>query len=82
VVIEIQLVAYLRHYLPKGAKGLSSSLQVPDRSSVEDVLKHLKVPDDVAERVMMILVNGTNATRERVLSDGDVLTVVPMVAGG
>ena len=80
--IEVQLFAFLRRYLPKGSKGFTCKIQLNDPMSVIDVLKELKIPDEVIQSIMILMINGAYAKKDNILSDGDVLTVVPLAAGG
>jgi molybdopterin converting factor small subunit len=77
--IEIKLFATLRDYLPAGSGQYSCKLKVNSTDTVRDVLKRLKIPDEIPK---IILVNGVHANFERVLKGGDVLSVFPPVAGG
>jgi molybdopterin converting factor small subunit len=79
VRVEIHLFATLTSYLPPGAREGIASIEVPDTSTVRDVVQRLGIPVDL-ERVT--LVNGGDATPERRLSPGDVVTVFPPLSGG
>ena len=54
-------------------------LELPDRATVEDAIARLGLPGGL-ETVR--LVNGSPAVPDAVLSQGDVLTLVPIVEGG
>ena len=77
--VEIQLFATLAAYLPPDGREGVATLDVPDRSTVRDVIQCLGLPADL-ERVA--LVNGGDATPDRSLSSGDVLALFPPLAGG
>jgi molybdopterin synthase sulfur carrier subunit len=79
VRVEVRLFATLSSFLPPASRAGAVLLDVPPDSTVHDVLQQLGVPADL-ERVA--LVNGTDATPERALHAGDVLTVFPPLAGG
>jgi molybdopterin converting factor small subunit len=79
VKVEVRLFATLALFLPPGGHDGVATLEVPDRSTVRDVVQHLGIPADL-ERVT--LVNGGDATPERLLSAGDVLTLFPPLVGG
>jgi sulfur-carrier protein len=79
VRVEVRLFATLSSFLPPASRDGAVLLEVPPDSTVHDVLQQLGVPADL-ERVA--LVNGTDATAERALHAGDVLTVFPPLAGG
>ena len=83
VKIEVQLYAFLRQYLPEGTDGFTVRMELSRPMSVSEVLgKELSVPERVLESVTVLMVNGSPAEPDRVLQDGDVLAVLPLVAGG
>jgi sulfur carrier protein ThiS len=78
MLVHIRLFSTLRPLLPPEARG-ATSLELPDGSSVADLLDHL----GIADPVKLVTVNGTPEThRDRVLSDGDTVLVFPPVVGG
>ncbi|UCD72334.1 MAG: MoaD/ThiS family protein [Syntrophobacterales bacterium] len=77
--IEVKLFATLRDYLPKGSGQFSCKLELNSTNTVMDVLKKLKIPDEIPK---IILVNGVHSNLDRVLKLGDVLSIFPPVAGG
>jgi sulfur carrier protein ThiS len=79
VRVEVRLFATLTSFLPPAGRDGAISLEVPSDSTVHDVLQHLGVPADL-ERVA--LVNGHDATPDRALRAGDVVTVFPPLVGG
>jgi molybdopterin synthase sulfur carrier subunit len=79
VRVEVRLFATLSSFLPPASREGVALLDVPSDSTVRDVLQQLGLPGDL-ERV--VLVNGTDATPERPLHAGDVVTVFPPLAGG
>jgi sulfur-carrier protein len=79
VRVEVRLFATLSLFLPRASRDGAVSLEVPADSTVHDVLVRLGVPLEL-ERVA--LVNGADATPDRALHPGDVLTVFPPLVGG
>jgi molybdopterin converting factor small subunit len=79
VRVQVQLFATLTIFLPAGGREGVATLDVPDRSTVHDVVRHLGIPPEF-ERVT--LVNGGDATPERALSPGDVVAIFPPLSGG
>lgn len=77
--IQVELYATLSKFLPPGAEGRKATVELPDGSSVGDLLRHLGIP---AEMAALLLVNGTHQPPETVLEDGGVLAVFPPLAGG
>jgi len=79
VRVEVQLFATLAAFLPTGSREGAATLDVPDSSTVRDVIQRLGLPPDL-DRVT--LVNGGDAPPDRALRPGDVVTVFPPLAGG
>ena len=52
---------------------------MPEGATVAQVLKILNIPENETK---ILLINGRNADKERVLNDGDVFHVFPLMAGG
>ncbi|HXD99640.1 MAG TPA: MoaD/ThiS family protein [Candidatus Acidoferrum sp.] len=77
--VQVQLFATLAAFLPSDSRDGAAILDIPDRSTVHDVIQRLGLPADL-ERVM--LVNGGDATPDRTLHPGDVVAVFPPLAGG
>ena len=77
--VEVHLTATLRAYLPAGASGDRVVLDVPPGTTVEQVVDSLRIPSGL-ER--LTVVNGRDASPAQVLSDGDVLSLFPPLAGG
>jgi sulfur-carrier protein len=79
VRVQVQLFATLAAFLPSDGRDGAAVLDVPDHSTVHDVIQRLGLPSDL-ERVM--LVNGGDATPDRTLHPGDIVAVFPPLAGG
>jgi sulfur-carrier protein len=77
--VEVRLFANLADYLPSSARGPTATLSVPDGATVEDLLRCLAVPDALPR---LVLVNGIDAEPSRRLAPGDVVAVLPPLAGG
>ena len=77
--VEICLFATLGRYLPLGASADRVTLDVPDHTTVGQVMTSLHIPDDL-DRLQVV--NGRDAVPEHILKDGDVLSAFPPLAGG
>ena len=77
--VEVCLFATLGRYLPPGALGDRAILEVPERTTVGEVMASLHIPDDL-ERLQVV--NGHDAPPTQVLRDGDVIAAFPPLAGG
>jgi molybdopterin synthase sulfur carrier subunit len=79
VTVEVRLFATLTGFLPPGSDGGAATLDVPDGSTVGDVVRRLGIPPDMPA---IVLVNGIDAETDRPLAPSDVLTMFPPLAGG
>ncbi|SCX97426.1 MoaD/ThiS family protein [Desulfoluna spongiiphila] len=75
--LELKLFATLRPYLKGTCED--GALEMPDESTVADVIDHLKLPE---EQVRLVFVNGRHAGRDQVLRSGDRVGIFPPVGGG
>jgi molybdopterin synthase sulfur carrier subunit len=79
VKVEVKLFAHLSRYLPPDADGDGVVLDVPPGTTTGQVLELLGIPPDVSA---LTVVNGLDAAADRVLAEGDVVTMFPPLAGG
>lgn len=77
--IAIKLFATLARYLPEASSGGTAILEVPDGTTVRQLVSSLGISDQIPA---ITLVNGRDAAAEQVLEDGDVLVMFPPLAGG
>jgi molybdopterin converting factor small subunit len=77
--IEIRLFATFREFLPPGSSAFSFTRSYEEETTVARIVEELKLPGNIPK---IIIVNGIHATRDRVLQDGDVVSIFPPVAGG
>jgi molybdopterin synthase sulfur carrier subunit len=79
VKVEVQLFATLSSYRPDGAAGDGTTLDVPEGTTVGEVIEALRIPPEVD---CLRVVNGRDAEPGQRLVDGDVLSLFPPLAGG
>ena len=77
--VAVHLTATLRGYLPPETRGDHVVLDVPDGTTVDQVIDSLRIPPEL-ER--LTVVNGRDAAQGQRLVEGDVLSVFPPLAGG
>jgi len=75
----VHLTATLRAYLPVGTAGDHVVLDLPEGATVDQVVHSLRIPSEL-ER--LTVVNGRDAAPDQPLSEGDVLSLFPPLAGG
>lgn len=79
IEVEVQLFANLADYLPADARGGTVRLAVPEGATLELVLRRLAIPPGLPR---LLFVNGRDARPDDPLAAGDVVTVLPPLAGG
>jgi molybdopterin converting factor small subunit len=79
VKVEVHFFATLSAYRPGGTDGDGLTLDVPDGTTVRDLIRALRVPPDVD---CLRVVNGRDAPPDQRLVDGDVVSLFPPLAGG
>jgi len=78
--IRVKLFATLRKYAPgQGAAGAAFDLDLPDSSTLRDVTKLLRMPE---EEVRICFVNGTIQEVGFVLQERDEVGIFPPIGGG
>ena len=77
--IEVRLFANLTHYLPPGTRGDAATLDLPDGTTVDELMRCLAIPQDLPR---LLLVNGCDAAPDHRLGPGDVVSLLPPLAGG
>jgi len=78
--VEVRLLASLDRYRPSGVAGRTFRLTVPDRVTTADLMSLLHIPTG---SVRIVAVNGRHQPDPHfVLSDGDVVSLLPPLAGG
>ena len=77
--VEVHLFATLSGYLPDGTTGDGVALDIPEGSTVADVVRALEIPDTFD---CMKVVNGHDASPDHLLADRDVVSLFPPLVGG
>ena len=72
--VEVKLFANFR----KG-RFKKKEMELAEGSSVRDLLKNLDIPEKEAK---IIIVSGLSTSAEHKLSDNDVVSIFPPIAGG
>jgi molybdopterin converting factor small subunit len=80
MLITVHIYAHLRYYLPEPDESIAEKeWDVPEGSTVGFVLEKLKMPKEIR---VTVLVNNNSANQRAVLNEGDVIHIVPQMAGG
>lgn len=77
--IEVRLFANLADYLPAASPGEPSTIDLPDAATVDELVACLALPEGLPR---LVLVNGSDASPGLPLHAGDVVSILPPLAGG
>jgi len=77
--VTVRLFAGLREYLPSEADGSAFEVTLQSGTTVDDLVARMSIP---AHTPKIVLVNGLHCTGAQKLTDGDVLSIIPPIAGG
>ena len=79
MLVQIKLIATYQKLLPPGTNGNVISMDVPEGTTVEQVMTRFEVPlDDTS----VILLNGLTVPLDTLLSEGDTAAAFSAIAGG
>jgi molybdopterin synthase sulfur carrier subunit len=79
ITVHVRLFATLRRHYPHLGIGEAMPVELPEGTTVGQMLDHLRLP---ADEVKVVFVNNVVRGGEHVLSDGDEAGVFPPVGGG
>lgn len=77
--IELKLYASLASHMPENTKGNPWAMEVSEGTTIRNLLKELKVPQ---EKIKLVFLNGVHADGDEVVKEGDRVGIFPAVAGG
>jgi molybdopterin converting factor small subunit len=79
--MDIEVVCYgaMRDYLPAGSDGRRTQLRLDDGADVAELIERFGAPPRL---VVSVLVGDERAERDRVLREGDRVTLMPPFTGG
>jgi sulfur carrier protein ThiS len=82
--VQVKLFASLARRGPERIQGEIRAgqpfpVELPAGGRVQDLLRHLALPDG---EVKVVLVNARARTPDHALSDGDEVSIFPLVGGG
>jgi sulfur carrier protein ThiS len=78
---KVQLLSYLEQVLPKSKGGNMAVIHSETPLTAGDIFEQLNIADDLAN-TCLISVNGTVVPRIYVLSESDVIAIMPIHYGG
>ncbi len=83
ITITLKLFATLNQFMPDKLEhelpGIPHQIQIPDESSLADLIVLLKIP---AEEVKLCYVNGIYQEVDYILKENDAVGIFPPVGGG
>lgn len=77
--ITVKLLASYRELLPEGTPGNFCVVDLPDQSTVAEILTMFDIPSG---KESVVLVNGLNSSLEQELHPGDEVCAFSAMAGG
>ena len=77
--IAVRGFANLADYLPPGRGGDGVVLDLPEETTVGELVRSLAIPPNVPR---LVLVNGDEAEPDRRLAPADTVSIIPPLAGG
>ena len=77
--VRVKLFASLCRYLSDAAPGIPFEMEVPDGTTLADLVDRLKLPH---EEVKVFFVNGRARSLDWFLGPGDDVGIFPLIAGG
>lgn len=79
ITVHVKLFASLRRHHPYLGIGEAMPVELPEGTTVGQMLEHLHLP---ADEVKVVFVNATVRKDDYTLSEGDDVGVFPPVGGG
>ncbi len=80
MIIRVKTYAYLRYYVPAPDKlAQDEEWDVPEKTTIGGVLEKLNLPKEMR---ITVLLNGRTADGETALHEGDIVHILPLMAGG
>ena len=80
MIIRVKIYAYLRYYLPTPDKFTQDEeWDMPERTTIGQVLEKLNLPKEIR---ITVLLNGNTADEKTALNEGDIVHILPQMAGG
>lgn len=77
--VRVKLFATLRRFYPELGVGEALTIDLPDGSTVAELVRQLRLP---ADHVRVVFVNGVSRDDTHPLADGDEVGIFPPVGGG
>ncbi|MDO9534860.1 MAG: MoaD/ThiS family protein [Bacillota bacterium] len=79
ITIEAALFATLRTYNPNGESSEPFRVQLPEGSTIENLLKKLNIPPGESKQAF---VNNRRQEWDYILQEGERVAIFPPIAGG
>jgi len=77
--VQVKLLATLRRYRPELPPGAAVPLEVPEGTTVREVVARVGIPDNVP---LVVMVSARVCSLDHVLTAGDTVSLFLPVAGG
>ncbi|MCF7958420.1 MAG: MoaD/ThiS family protein [Phycisphaerae bacterium] len=77
MIVFVKLFAGLKDLYPALAIGDAMAVDIPEKATVEQLARQMKIPS-----FKLVFVNGITQNSDTILSDKDEIAFVPPVGGG
>jgi sulfur-carrier protein len=77
--VSVKLFATLANYFPGAQSGLPFVIEIPEGSTISDLMKRLRLPE---KEVNLFFVNGRNQLGQYQLNNNDDVGFFPLIGGG
>jgi len=77
--VNVRTYATLCRYIPGVSAGIPIEIELPDGTSVSDLIERLKIP---SREVKIAFVNGRTQSLDWLLESGDEMGIFPPIGGG
>jgi sulfur-carrier protein len=79
LLVRVKLFATLTKFTPGRESGIPFITEIPDGSTLSDLMAHLKLPE---EEVKLLFVNGRAQSAGSKLNNNDEVGIFPPIGGG
>ena len=82
MTVQVRLFGEFRSHLPPGSTGGQGKVELPEGATVFTLVERLGLPYEAEEGVLAVAVNDEVTDLKAPLSEGDVVSMFPPLAGG
>jgi molybdopterin converting factor small subunit len=76
--VKVRVFGYLRNYISSNTKEIE--VEIDQQSDLLDLFEFLGIPEKELE-FNILLINGRNFPKHKKLSEGDIVSIIPLADG-